>query len=247
MKWTNANVGQLIELYREHEVLWNTTLIDFKNRNKKHDAWTTIAKYFQTDKDMVEKKMRSLIGQLQRDLTFLKDKHKSRLPQEAEIKTQTIDPSDSMVEINLTHQLDQIQKDSNISLEIQSNIDFDGPKELFKCPQKTPNHKTKSFKTDNKDKFDIFGQHVACKIRKLSTSYAKSTIQYHINNIIFQAELGQYDQPPQTQFKTYQTPYFDYQPSSSLLVSESSSSRPSTPITFILQQPWEDYETKDEA
>jgi hypothetical protein len=60
-----------------------------------------------------------------------------------------MDPSDSMVEINLTHQLDQIQKDSNISLEIQSNIDFDGPKELFKCPQKTPNHKTKSFKTDS--------------------------------------------------------------------------------------------------
>jgi hypothetical protein len=55
------------EHFLKHEVLWNTTLIDFKNRNKKHDAWTTIAKYFQTDKDMVEKKMRSLIGQLQRE------------------------------------------------------------------------------------------------------------------------------------------------------------------------------------
>lgn len=109
MEWANTNVSQLIDLYREHEVLWNTKLLDFKNRNKKHDAWTAIAKYFQTDKDEVEKKMRSVIGQFQREqrkpksgagadevhepkwfayksLTFLKDKHKPRLTQDAGIK-----------------------------------------------------------------------------------------------------------------------------------------------------------------
>lgn len=109
MEWTNTNVNQLIELYREHEVLWNTALSDYKNRNKKHEAWTRIANYFQTDKDKVEKKMRSLIGQFQREqkkltsrvgtdgvseskwfaykrLTFLNDKHKPRLSQEVGIK-----------------------------------------------------------------------------------------------------------------------------------------------------------------
>lgn len=111
-----------------------------------------------------------------------------------------MDPIDSSVEINPTQQFDQIQKDPNVSLEIQPNISVDDPKEIFK----TPNHKTKRFKRDstsmadeaylvmkslyqknkNKDEFDIFGQHIACKIRKLSTSYVKSTVQFHINNII---------------------------------------------------------------
>lgn len=31
----------------------------------KNDAWTTLATYFQTDKDEIEKKMKSLIGQFQ--------------------------------------------------------------------------------------------------------------------------------------------------------------------------------------
>lgn len=100
MEWTNANVRQLIELYREHEVLWNVTTSDFKNQSKKHDAWTTIAKYFQINGDEIEKKMRCLVGQFQREqkkptsgagtdeareskwfksLKFLKYKHKSRL------------------------------------------------------------------------------------------------------------------------------------------------------------------------
>lgn len=178
-----------------------------------------------------------------------------------------MDQNDSTVEINPTQQFDQIQKDPNISLEIQSNVDVDDPKEVFQCPQKTPNTKQKRFKRDStsmadeayhvmkslyqknevKDEFEIFGQHVACKIRKLSTSYAKSTVQYHINNIIYQAELGQYDQPLQTQFNTYQKPSFNYQPSSSLSVSESSSSGPPTSITSFLPQLYNDYETTDEA
>jgi len=128
-----------------------------------------------------------------------------------------MDPSDSTVEINLIEQFDHIQKVLNKSLEISSNVDINGSKESFKCSQKTPNPKTKQFKTDSmaykayyamkslyqknkdKDEFGIFGQHIAYKIRKLSTSSAKNMVQYHINNIIYQAELEQYDQSPQIQ------------------------------------------------
>lgn len=148
-----------------------------------------------------------------------------------------MDSSDSTVEINPTQQFDQMENEPNISLEIQSKVG--DPQKIFKSPQKTPNLKIKRFKKDStsmaeeayqvmkslsqknedRDEYDNFGQHVACKIRKLSTTYSKSTVQYHINNIIYQAELVQYDQPPQIQFNTYQTPPFNYQPNSSLPVS----------------------------
>lgn len=135
-----------------------------------------------------------------------------------------MDASDSTVGTNPTRQFDQIRKYSNTSLEIQSNVDANYLKEISKCPQKTSDPKTKRFKRDmcrcvideayyatktcclnneDKNEFEIFGQYVACKIRKLSTSYAKSAVQYHINKILYHAELGQYDRPPQTRFNTY--------------------------------------------
>lgn len=57
MEQTKTNFCQLIKHYTKHEVLWNTTLSDFENRNKKPNAWTIIAKYFLTDKDEIENKL----------------------------------------------------------------------------------------------------------------------------------------------------------------------------------------------
>lgn len=42
--------------------------MDFKNRNKKHDAWTELGAELKTNSSEVEKKMRMLIGQFQREL-----------------------------------------------------------------------------------------------------------------------------------------------------------------------------------
>lgn len=45
-----------------------------------------------------------------------------------------MNPNNYMVEIKSTQQFNQMQKDSNIPLEMRSNIDVDDPKEIFKCP-----------------------------------------------------------------------------------------------------------------
>lgn len=50
-----------------------------------------------------------------------------------------------------------------------------------------------------KDEHNIFGEHVAHKIRKLHTNYSKNTVQYLINNILYEAELGKYNDPPPNQ------------------------------------------------
>lgn len=68
MEWSKELTTHLIELFREYRVLWDPTFMDFKNRNKKHDAWTELGAELKTNASEVEKKMRMLIGQFQREL-----------------------------------------------------------------------------------------------------------------------------------------------------------------------------------
>ncbi|CAG9790284.1 unnamed protein product [Diatraea saccharalis] len=65
--WSNENVYKLIEMFQAGELLWNTISEDYKDRNKKHDAWMEIASEFNVDKKVIEKKIRSLVGQFNRE------------------------------------------------------------------------------------------------------------------------------------------------------------------------------------
>jgi len=62
-------------------------------------------------------------------------------------------------------------------------------------------------KQRERDEYHVFGEHVGHKIRKLRTNYAKSTVEYLINNILYEAETGKYDFPPQQQYQYFQQPY----------------------------------------
>lgn len=62
-------------------------------------------------------------------------------------------------------------------------------------------------KQGQRDEYHVFGEHVGYKIRKLPTDYAKSTVEYLINNILYEAETGKYDFPPQQQYQYVQQPY----------------------------------------
>lgn len=44
-----------------------------------------------------------------------------------------------------------------------------------------------------RDEFNIFGEHIANKIRKLPSTHAQNTIQHLISNLLYDAELGKYD------------------------------------------------------
>lgn len=45
------------------------------------------------------------------------------------------------------------------------------------------------------DDFDIFGEIVARKVRSLPTRYAHITLQHLINNLLYEGELGRYNEP----------------------------------------------------
>ncbi|CAH1970835.1 unnamed protein product [Acanthoscelides obtectus] len=48
-----------------------------------------------------------------------------------------------------------------------------------------------------RDGFHIFGELVSNKLRNLKTDYARNTVEHMISNILFEANMGKYDYPPQ--------------------------------------------------
>lgn len=120
MEWSKENTCKLIELYRETAELWDTHSPLYKLKNKKNDAWMKIAGAMNMERTEVEKKMRCLIGQFQREvkkchalkksgagsddiyeskwfafklLLFLKDKNKPRETIEAGILNENVSNS----------------------------------------------------------------------------------------------------------------------------------------------------------
>ncbi|KPJ19879.1 hypothetical protein RR48_02307 [Papilio machaon] len=47
----------------------------------------------------------------------------------------------------------------------------------------------------SRDENDAFGEYVSMKLKQIKNSHAKNTAQHHINNILYNATMGQYDFP----------------------------------------------------
>lgn len=68
MEWTKDQTLRLIQAFKERELLWNSANEDYKDRAKKVEAWKEIAEIFNVERSDIERKMRNLIGQFQREL-----------------------------------------------------------------------------------------------------------------------------------------------------------------------------------
>lgn len=44
--WSQVKTLEFIEMYKEHDVLWNTKRQDYKDKEKKHNAWKCLADSF---------------------------------------------------------------------------------------------------------------------------------------------------------------------------------------------------------
>ncbi|CAH0560412.1 unnamed protein product [Brassicogethes aeneus] len=76
-QWTTEEVSNLIESYRAHTNLWNPKNTEYKNRIKKMDSLKEIAKLFNTNFNEVERKIKNLITQYQRERRNYKNMKKS--------------------------------------------------------------------------------------------------------------------------------------------------------------------------
>ncbi|XP_063385469.1 uncharacterized protein LOC134671539 [Cydia fagiglandana] len=65
--YTNELVLQLVQAYKNHDLLWDPSNPDFKNRTKKNDAWDDIANTVNIPRREVESKIHTLRSQFARE------------------------------------------------------------------------------------------------------------------------------------------------------------------------------------
>jgi len=225
---------RLIELFAEKRVLWDSTITDrFKDRLKKHDAWAELGADMGMDPMLVEKKVRMLIGQFNRELR----KGKSGIGADAQYKSKwsffkrllflkdKYEPCHS-IEAGFSHasfnqDIAQALKDNNFSiftenerqsldelkLETQANsgncqqptVDTNIPCKSVKRSKRKMDAiseensaiaKWLSDKVDNRDAFDVFGEHVANTLRNLKSRSIQCTAKFEISSILYRAEIN---------------------------------------------------------
>lgn len=76
------------------------------------------------------------------------------------------------------------------------------------------------------DEYTLFGEQIAIKLRSLKTDYARITVQHHINNLIYEAQMDKYDYP-ETQNQGYFTTLY----STNQSLQSQSSKEPNLPST----------------
>lgn len=52
---------------------------------------------------------------------------------------------------------------------------------------------SKKIEAQERDEYTIFGEQIAVKLRKLSSDRVRSIVQYKMNSLMFEAEMGKFD------------------------------------------------------
>ncbi|XP_075971079.1 uncharacterized protein LOC142973321 [Anticarsia gemmatalis] len=234
INWSNTQVFKLIDMFQEREFLWNPMLPEYRDRWKKYGAWCEMANEFGLDKHIVERKMRSLIGQFQRELKksrscasdddtsgsnwfaykkmmFIRDRCRRGQGVDTDYETRSEDnEKEESEDAKLRENHDKDTEYPEVEFHHIKETEFVTPSiqqhnSMRKRPrprdEKDPSIETLSV-LDNmyesqhqRDEFDVFAELVAMKLRKLRNTCAKNTAQFHINNILYNADMGDYDWP----------------------------------------------------
>lgn len=88
MEWPNEDTERLIELFRDHPILWNTSVSGFKINAQKCKAWEEIGEIMGQSAGDVRRKMNSLMASFRRERLKRIRSNNPLLPQEGDkIKT----------------------------------------------------------------------------------------------------------------------------------------------------------------
>lgn len=67
MEWTEESCLNLIELYRNHTLLWDPSDPNYFKKNLKADAWTEIGKAMGSTDEICKKKIITLLSSFRRE------------------------------------------------------------------------------------------------------------------------------------------------------------------------------------
>uniref|UniRef100_A0A6P7GRR9 Uncharacterized protein LOC114345629 n=2 Tax=Diabrotica virgifera virgifera TaxID=50390 RepID=A0A6P7GRR9_DIAVI len=240
MEWNEENTQNLLEMYHERLVLWNSRLADYKDRNKRRDALLEISVSFGVEKEEIEKKIRYLLSHFAREvkkekdseksgngtvetykskwfayklMEFLKDKNKPIVTQDSEGKrkrkeedSQEVETDDGEESLQVLEQsIDGSENEVGTTAQSQSksnsiNIVKSRGRKSMATNLPIVNEavnlmRSITTKRAEKDEFSLFGEQVAMKLRKIVSPFARFSVQNIINTVLFEAEMGKYDNP----------------------------------------------------
>ncbi|XP_053613681.1 uncharacterized protein LOC128677097 isoform X2 [Plodia interpunctella] len=207
-QWNNDLVFKLIDHYRERPVLWDLDLPEHKDKRKKKVAWVQIAQAMGMDKQTVERKIKILYTQFRRELLIRSDTEESKwfafknmyFLKKRVFKALSDPESVAIARDDDVYVYDAVPgPNSDASSSSGHNQTTKRRRESETELEETKTGEIYRLVTElyrdrfSKDEFSVFGEHVALKLRKMDNLYARCTAQYHINNILYKAETGEYD------------------------------------------------------
>ncbi|XP_046144686.1 uncharacterized protein LOC123988482 [Osmia bicornis bicornis] len=210
-EWTQDKVLQMIEMYRNRSNLWDCRDKTYKDRNKRHDALTEIAVCFGESKEEIDRKIKSLLSHFSRELKREEKSLKSGAStDEVPIQVEVVNNSSKEKICNDVFQ----EECSTSAVSIVEEQSAEKTPENATYALSTNKISTRKKKADNevkeaynimkemyrnrspRDEYTLLGEQVAIKVRQLPSAHARIMVQHIINTTLFEAKLGEYDNPP---------------------------------------------------
>ncbi|KAF5276793.1 hypothetical protein FQR65_LT16172 [Abscondita terminalis] len=205
MEWSLV----LIDYYEKYPVLWNPRHQFYYSKNKKNDAWDELAKELSCDTQTIKNKMNSLLGSFRaqkskgkktvgtgkgrkevyiskwfafKRMHFLLDRDDPR---------DTVDTEDvSLSENRPSASMEQPKRGKKRQATTQENpLAFEALRILKDTHSRYIASQTP---TVVQDRFYTYGQHVGNKMRSY-TPTLQNIVEHEINNVLFRADMGQYN------------------------------------------------------
>ncbi|CAF4935764.1 unnamed protein product [Pieris macdunnoughi] len=190
--WDNETCLTLIDAYESKRVLWDSTYEEYYNRIKKEDAWRS----FRRERSKQKRSSKTGSGQHQAYVSKWFAFYRMKFLMDKSERNETRDSSNE----NRTQDVLDVENGDS-----QGINDNDASSEIRPAKQKSAKKKKIEYdnlmvmsayellkKTaDSDDPYTSYGLHIANELKK----YNKGTlacVKHAINNIIFQADMGNY-------------------------------------------------------
>ncbi|GAB6019109.1 hypothetical protein CHUAL_000730 [Chamberlinius hualienensis] len=191
MEWSSDRIYQLIEMYKEHRMLWDPKDPSYRFANKRQEIWESIGQELGANTNEVQRKMNSLLASYRRE---------RKLETSKWFAFDKFDFLHSIYYVKSSSINSESDHQGNSSLDVM--VAKDEAEIVRKQPTSTKSRK-RSAEIDKrmenrrkKDDLDLFGEYITSEIRKLNKR-TQMNVKHLINNIIFEAQMSSCDDADQ--------------------------------------------------
>ncbi|CAG5034947.1 unnamed protein product [Parnassius apollo] len=206
LSWNNEKIINFIDAVRLHPCLWDNKSPDFKDRLLKKDEWTAIGLQFEISHNEAVKKFKNLRTYFNNEIKKLEKKQKSG--------SGAFQESNWFAFKSLLFLKGTDEADSGLETKTKSEVDTNADDTItfnpeLPPPSKSPSAKKKKPIEDDRcrDACEVmeavkqkistkslaFGEHVNQKLLTYS-QYVRNQVEYKISSILYEADMGYYDE-----------------------------------------------------